>query len=235
MIHSQLEKLLIVQEKDLKLQKADAEISKIPNEQQRLRQLIDKELNNIEIAKMDLNKKEILRNEIDNQIKVKESEIKKFKNQQLEVKKNEEYQALTHQIEKSEEEISNLEENEISIMYEIDEEKAIYEANRQRFEVRIKEQKNQIVELDHKLNELKNISDHYRNLYSESRNSIEGKILEQYDNTKSQVKRFPYIVPVENQTCTGCHLKLSNDVIAQCRTKEDLVFCDHCSRILYIN
>ena len=115
MIHPQIEKLLIVQSKDIALQKLQQEIERIPKERVKIGGLIAEEKASIETAKSDLNAKEVERNDLDSQIKLKESDIAKFKTQQLEVKKNEEYRALTHQIEQAQKDISDLEEKEIEL------------------------------------------------------------------------------------------------------------------------
>ena len=87
MINPQIEKLLIVQTKDILLQKLQHEIERIPKERAKIESLISEERASIETAKSDLNTKEILRNDLDTQIQLKEADIKKFKTQQLEVKK----------------------------------------------------------------------------------------------------------------------------------------------------
>ena len=110
MIHPQIEKLIIVQAKDLALQKLLLEIERIPKDRTKIQGLIEEEKASIESAKSELNAKEVERNDLDSQIKAKESDIAKFKTQQLEVKKNDEYRALTHQIEQAQTDISQLEE-----------------------------------------------------------------------------------------------------------------------------
>ena len=155
MIHPQIEKLLIVQSKDITLQKLQQEIERIPKERAKIEGLIDEEKASIETAKSDLNAKEVERNDLDSQIKLKESDIAKFKTQQLEVKKNEEYRALTHQIEQAQNDISDLEEKEIEIMYSIDEAKVAFEQAKAEIDERIDQQSKQLSELESRLKQLK--------------------------------------------------------------------------------
>ena len=143
MIHPQIEKLLIVQSKDIALQKLQQEIDRIPKERAKIEGLIDEEKASIETAKSNLNAKEVERKDLDSQINLKESDIAKFKTQQLEVKKNEEYRALTHQIEQAQGDISDLEEKEIEIMYSIDEAKVAFEQAKTEIDERIDQQAKQ--------------------------------------------------------------------------------------------
>ena len=127
MIHPQIEKLLIVQEKDTSLQKLQSELDRIPLQREKIQRLIAEERDAIETARTDLNEKEIARKDLDAQVQDKESDVARFKNQQLEVKKNEEYRALTSQIELAKTDIATLEEAEIALMYSIDEAREQFE------------------------------------------------------------------------------------------------------------
>ena len=98
----QIEKLLIVQDRDVVLQKIEQELTRIPKERSALEEHITAEKANIQAASYALKEKEVERNELDTEIKVKEEAIVRFRTQQLEVKKNDEYRALTHQIEQTE-------------------------------------------------------------------------------------------------------------------------------------
>jgi predicted nucleic acid-binding Zn-ribbon protein len=233
MIHPQIEKLLIVQTRDLALQKVQQEIERIPNDRTRIETLIDEEKASIESAKSDLNAKEVERNDLDSQIKAKESDIAKFKTQQLEVKKNDEYRALTHQIEQAQSDISQLEEQEIKIMYSIDEAKISFEQAKAEIDQRIVEQTNQLTELEARLKQLKENIQSAEADYLESRETVDHGALEIYDRTKQQTKRPPYISAIEVQNCAGCHLRVSNDVLGLAIAAEEIIACDQCARIVY--
>ena len=106
----QIEKLLIVQDRDVAVQKIEQELARIPQERSALEGHITAEEANIESASYALKEKEVERSELDTEIKTKEEAIARFRTQQLEVKKNDEYRALTHQIAQTEQEISDFEE-----------------------------------------------------------------------------------------------------------------------------
>ena len=46
-------------------------------------------------------------------------------------------------------------------------------------------------------------------------------------------KKDRVIVPIENRTCSGCHIALTAQHENVVRKGENLVFCEHCSRIHY--
>lgn len=233
MIHPQIEKLLIVQEKDLCLQKLQSELDRIPQQRMKLEAAIAEERAAIETARNDLNEKEIARKDLDAQVQNKESDVAKFKNQQLEVKKNEEYRALTSQIEQAKSDIAVLEEAEITLMYSIDEAREEFEASKEKIEQRIVEQEKAIGQLEERLKELNESIEGSKQAYLDSRTGVEAAFLEDYDRVKTQVKRVPYIVAIEGQNCKGCHLRVSNEVFSHASNGEGVVICDQCPRMVY--
>jgi predicted nucleic acid-binding Zn-ribbon protein len=46
-------------------------------------------------------------------------------------------------------------------------------------------------------------------------------------------KKDRVVVPIENRTCSGCHITLTAQHENVVRKGENLVFCEHCSRIHY--
>jgi len=46
-------------------------------------------------------------------------------------------------------------------------------------------------------------------------------------------KKDRVIIPIENRTCSGCHIQLTAQDENLVRKAERLIFCEHCSRILF--
>lgn len=46
-------------------------------------------------------------------------------------------------------------------------------------------------------------------------------------------KKDRVVVPIENRTCSGCHIVLTPQHENMVRKGDRLIFCEHCSRILY--
>jgi predicted nucleic acid-binding Zn-ribbon protein len=58
------------------------------------------------------------------------------------------------------------------------------------------------------------------------------EILATYDRLINN-KKDRVVVPIENRTCTGCHILVTAQDENLVRRGERLVFCEHCSRIQY--
>lgn len=229
----QIEKLLIVQDRDITLQKIEQELSRLPKERAALDAKIQEEEANVEAARQSLKEKEVLRNELDIEVKAKENEVQRFQTQQLEVKKNEEYRALTHQIEQAKADISSLEEREIELMLEIDTVTEAFEADKAEIEARIKEQRRHIDLLGEKETNLKASIEAAKSDLLASREGIEDSFIEHYDRVRKLVKRAPYVTRIEAHTCKRCHLRVSNEVSREALNHGEVHFCDQCSCIVY--
>ncbi|MGB0743759.1 MAG: zinc ribbon domain-containing protein [Opitutales bacterium] len=233
MADPQIEKLLIVQDRDIALQKIEQELARIPYERASIEKLIETEQEKIEAASQSLKEKEVQRNELDHEVKAKESDIARFKNQQLEVKKNDEYRALTQQIEQAEADISQLEETEIELMLEIDSSRETFEAEKASIEQRITDQKQQIQQLGEREQNLKDSIEAAKKALANSREGIEANYIEHYDRVKKLTKRAPYVVPIQAHKCGGCHLRVSNEVSRGAMDAGEPHFCDQCARMVY--
>lgn len=229
----QIEKLLIVQDRDVALQKIELELARLPQERAALEAHIASEEANIEAASHALKEKEVERHELDSEVKTKESAINRFRTQQLEVKKNDEYRALTHQIEQSEKEIGELEEREIGLMLEIDTTREAFEAEKATIEERIVEEKKQITLLGERENNLKASINEAKAALGAARSAADQNFLSHYDRVKKLCKRPPYVAPIESHKCGGCHLRVSNEVSSGALIAGEPHFCDQCARMVY--
>jgi len=229
----QIEKLLIVQDRDVALQKIEQELARIPHERSALESHISTEAANIEAASHALKEKEVERHELDTEVKTKEAAVSRFRIQQLEVKKNDEYRALTHQIDQSVQEISDLEEREIELMLKIDETREAFEIEKAKIEERIVEQKKLIVLLSKRESNLKASVDEAMAAVEAARIEADENYLGHYDRVKTLSKRPPYVALIEAHKCGACHLRVSNEVASGALVSGEPHFCDQCARIVY--
>ena len=229
----QIEKLLIVQHRDVSLRKIEQDLARIPIERRALEATIAAEEANVEAARQSLLSKEVARKDLDVEVQAKEGALQRFRTQQIEVKKNDEYQALTHQIEQTEAEISSLEEREIELMLDIDTAQEVFDAEKAQIEVRIQAQRKEIDLLTQREQNLAASVDEAKLKVAEARVGIDETYIEHYDRVKKMVKRPPYIARVEAHKCSGCHLRVSNEVSRGALDASEPHFCDQCARIVY--
>lgn len=230
----QIENLLIVQARDLDLQKNHSEQAAIPQQRQSLQLAMDKVHARLEQAEQDLKVQSVACAQLESEIKDKEAQITRFKTQQIAVKKNEEYQALTQQIELTQSSISELEEQEIELMLTIDTARESCEHLREEVQSEVEKQQGEVGLLEQKQRHLEVAADSIEQQLMQARQQLDAESIEHYDRVKKLSRRAPYIVPLQAHVCSGCHLRVSNEVSNAVAKGEYPVFCDQCARMLYL-
>lgn len=224
--------ILNIQELDIKmirLMKVKREHQKELLKVQELKSDIRRKVEEKELE-MTLLKKQIKEGEF--RIQEISDQINKLENQQAAVKKMDEFNALTQEMTVANKERRSLEHNLSDLMDK--------QASVEDLIVSLKESlaatenSSQTVE--------KEISDSIRKI------NLEGKaLLEQRSGLKEQAnsdlfsvyerllnnKKDRVIVPIENRVCSGCHIVLTPQHENLVRKKDRLIFCEHCSRILF--
>jgi predicted nucleic acid-binding Zn-ribbon protein len=197
-------------------------------------QKIKIEQDSIDLAVLEWKELEANNNSLEKELLQISDKIAKNKNKQLEVKKNEEYKALENEIGVLIEQQSAKEDEQIEILLKIDDASAtakvaqekialkVIDLERQRanFEKRIQQVESEIVAIEQEI--------------QEARSKVLTDMLRAYDRVKKIVSSAPYLAPLNDQKCSGCNLRVSNDVISTVLVEQKLTQCDQCGRIVYI-
>mgnify|MGYP001329359923 FL=1 len=112
----ELEQLLIIQDRDQKILALKSDLERLPREEEnaKLRLVGDQQAKDKIKGSIQVN--EVAINSLELQIATRRDTIAKLKVQQFETRKNDEYQALNHEVDRYQNDISNLEDNEIKLM-----------------------------------------------------------------------------------------------------------------------
>jgi predicted nucleic acid-binding Zn-ribbon protein len=233
MVPDWLQRLLVLQDRDLRCDSILRQIEAIPGE-------IAKEKAGIEALQSALQEKdkafkqlEVRRLDLEGEVAAAQEQIIKYKTQQMQVKKNEEYTALEHEIKVLQDKIAELEDNELQIMEHAEIQQGELEEARRRtaqeqhtLEAHIDLLKGNLASFNAELDDAKAA-------VTACEVGIEDAVLQQYRYVKSQIKRPPVVVELSDGRCLGCHLKVSGEVESAARKGHELVRCDSCGRILY--
>jgi len=232
-VNPQIEKLLILQDRDTHLKRIQSSLGFIPAEIERHEAAIAAEKQVLEDAKSTYRRMEVDRKDLENRISAGREQVLKFRNQQMQVKKNDEYQALTKEIEQTEAQVSSWEDQEIELMLGIDEESEKVKGHEEKIDGNIAAIQQKIdVQLERKSGLEAQLAE-AQSAYDEAKAGTDAAAFAVYDRL-AQRMTLPVVVAVEAQKCGGCHLKISNDVEAQIRSGERLTTCDNCGRLVYL-
>ena len=229
-----IESLLILQHRDTRRVDLEAQLKAVPMDITLVERDIGEEKGAIDAARTGLRELESKKKLLETEIGSAEQTLAKYRTQQLSLKKNDEYQAMGHEIETVQGQISEMEGRELEIMFSIDVAKkkfadaeAVLKQNISGHEARIRMLRERGESL---AAELKTAQAEV----AAARAPVEAGWLRSYD--RMAVRGLPAIVPIRGSKCGGCHLKVSSEVESAARGKGDPsqpVTCDQCGRIVY--
>lgn len=233
-IKEEIEKLLQLQDRDMKLQELRAEKEEQPRRLAALKASFQERGKDLAQTKEAFKAKQVEIKKIELEVESKKQNILKHSNQLFQVKSNEEYRALEKEISLEKSQSSDREDVILQDMMEVDEIKEKIkklEENHAQDERELKEQETLIEE------RIKNLDVQIKQLQSERHNlevRVREDILSVYNRVLKNKPESP-VVPVNNYICMGCHMSLIHQTYADVKRCTELVHCENCSRILYLS
>lgn len=160
------------------------------------------------------------------------AKLKKLETQQSSIKKVDEFNALTQEMTAAERERISLEQKVSDLVDKRIAEEEILE----RIKESLKSSEASSIALEKEIEaSIKIINEEGQSL-KESRDSLareaDADALRIYERLLRN-KKDRVVVPIENRTCSGCHIVLTAQHENLVRKGENLVFCEHCSRVHY--
>ena len=231
-MHPDLEQLLVLQDRQQKIKQIQIEVETLPLQKKSLEAQLAASVAGVEVIKQKARRVEMDRKKLELDVGTRTESISRLKTQQYQTRKNDEFQAIGHEIERYENEIRKIEDEELELMMEADKLKAdlgieekkaatVKESvTRQTADLEVKSQT-----LELRLEEL-----------TKERAGIAGKIDEDLLGRFERLfksKGDAVVVPLEHEVCTGCHMKVTTQTAHRAKAGKEIVSCDNCGRILY--
>lgn len=227
----EIEKLLVLQDRDQRIRSLKNELKTVPIERKALEERLAAAAAGAGKAKAGLRALEVEKKGLETEAQGKREQIAKFKTQQMQTRKNEEFQAFGQQIKHFEGEISKIEDRELEIMEAMEAAKpALAEADRAAAEARERAAR-QIADLEEKTGAVQKQLETLEAGRAQLTEGIDPDVLEQY-NSLFATKGGRAVVALEHEVCTGCHMKLTVQTLVKVKGRE-ITTCEECGRILY--
>jgi hypothetical protein len=227
-----IEKLLILQDRDRRILRVSQELAHIAPERESLRARAASTQLSLDAAKNRGRHIETERKQRDLEIEAKKSQIEKYLNQQLLTRKNEEYKALAHEIEMAKDVIFKIEDAQIVLMEqaEVAQKEVAHAAAEAAAAKKLVDD-----QIGHLNQREENLKQEFASLQA-GRAALAGAV---DDSTRNRYERIlkskgeSVVVGIEHSSCGGCHMKLTAQIIQNCRAQGEIVNCPNCGRILY--
>ena len=208
------------------------EIETIPLRRKSLEAQLAASASAVDVLKHKTRQLEVDRKKLELDVGTRTESIARFKTQQYQTRKNDEFQALGHEIERFENEIRKIEDEELELMVQADEFK-IDLAEEEKKAAGVKESiARQTADLDEKSKTLESRLEDLTRERAELAGKIDEDLLGLFERLFKS-KGDAAIVAIEHGVCTGCHMKVTSATAASARAGKEIVSCENCGRILY--
>ena len=231
-MHSELEQLLILQDRDQKIRQIQTEIETVPLRRKSLEAQLAASRATVEVLKQRARQVEMDRKKLELDVGTRTETISRLKTQQYQTRKNEEFRAIGHEIERYENEIRKIEDEELELMVLADKVKAELAEEEQKAAAVKDSTTRQTADLDEKSQALDGQLQGLTKERSELAGQIDEDLLALFERL-FESKGDAAVVAVEHGVCTGCHMKVTIATAARVKAAKEIVSCENCGRILY--
>ena len=208
------------------------EIETIPLRRKSLEAQLAASASAVDVLKHKTRQTEVDRKKLELDVGTRTESIARFKTQQYQTRKNDEFQALGHEIERYENEIRKIEDEELELMIQADKFK-IDLAEEEKKAAGVRESiARQTADLDEKSKALESRLEDLTRERAELAGKIDEDLLGLFERLFTS-KGDAAIVAIEHGVCTGCHMKVTSATAASARAGKEIVSCENCGRILY--
>jgi len=225
----------------IELQKIDSHLLNLkqqkdvikPGELARLKETLESKKTELSSKEEAIKQIQIKRKEKELDLETREEAIRKAQAQLYQLKTNQEYKAKLREIESLKADVSVVEEDIIRILDELE------KKNKELKEVQEKLQE----EEDKIKKEISKIEAEIKNLEAEIKNLENKRNILASEVDKNILKKYEYllqhrgglaIVPLRNGSCGGCFMNLPPEITNKVKQYKDLVQCEMCARLLYL-
>ena len=231
-MHSDLHKLIDLQQVDSRMAVLRAEVAALPRQVQQIEAKLAGSKARIEALQAAMKADESTRRKMESDIQDQQQKISKYRDQSLNVKTNQEYKALLSEIEQAEAEIRKFEDKILEIMVvadtrkeELKQAEGTLKAGTAENEKEKEHARRQTAEDEKALTEL--------NAQRQGlRANLDDDTLRHYDRV-FKLRGSALSAVHENQMCSVCRVMLRPQVFQDVMRGEETMYCDSCQRILY--
>jgi predicted nucleic acid-binding Zn-ribbon protein len=158
--------------------------------------------------------------------------LRRSKERLSEVKTNKEYQSILKEIETIEAKNSQMEDETISLLDELDGREKAMKARQEELEGQRRRYEEEKAKMAEELNSLAAELEESQKKSDALKQQIPADMLRKYEQI-IKAGRGVAVVPVWKEVCDGCHMSIPPQLYNELQKFKSLVTCPNCSRIMY--
>jgi hypothetical protein len=231
-MNAELERLIALQRLDASRRDAERRIADEPARQEALQARLDAARQAVADAKAALATNQEARRALDREVTVHQGRLSKYRDQLMAVKTNVEYQAMQKEIQFAQDAVKAEEEKILERMLEADDLTAVVKRAEAALAAEQKavaaEQQAMAGEIEAAQRDLVRLAEERLAITSQ----LSAQVLAVFDLV-SRRRNGVALAEARDGICTICHVRLRPQVFNTVLRNEQILQCDHCSRILY--
>jgi uncharacterized protein len=223
--------LLQLQERDQRMRSLTKDLKDNPKLQERAKSRLADDEAALATAQGRVREVELKIKSLELDVQTRRNTIARLKDQQFATRKNEEFQAMGHEIQRYEKEVTGLEDQELELMEQLEGVKPGLTAAQQQLAATRKLVDDELKELAERA---KAIEARIAELKTERANladPIDPETLGLYDRLVKN--KGDAVALMEAGICKGCHVKVVSGTLQSLKADEAITQCEQCGRILY--
>jgi len=231
-VQVELEQLLILQDRVQQIRQVELELKSVPLERKALDEKVAATSAKIEATKDRARHVEVEKKKLELDVGTRNESIARLRTQQYETRKNDEFSAMGREIERFQQEISKLEDQELELMEQADQLKA--QIGREEKETASTKGAiaRQMTNLEEKQGALGQRLEELKREREELASKVDEDLLDRFNRLFAS-KGDAAVVALEHDVCTGCHMKVTTATAVRAKGGKEIVSCEQCGRILY--
>jgi predicted nucleic acid-binding Zn-ribbon protein len=231
-VQVELEQLLILQDRAQKIRQVEAELKSLPLEHKSLDGQVAAASANLVATKDRARHLEVEKRRLELDVGTRNESIARLKTQQYETRKNDEFSAMGREIERYQNEINALEDQELELMEQADVLKAQIATEEKQTATAKESIAKQVANLEAKQVTLTSRLEELKKELEELATKVDEDLLDRFNRLFAS-KGDAAIVALEHDVCTGCHMKITTQTAVRVKGGKEIVSCEQCGRILY--
>lgn len=228
----EIEKLLILQDRDRKLRALRIEFKNAPLEKKAFADKVAAAQAQLDAVRQKAKEFELERKKLETEVAAIRDKIAKYQVQKFQTRKNEEFSALSHEISRGEKDIREIEDRELDLMDAADKHKPVIAEAEKAFAATKAQADRQTADLDTKIKALAEQIGVVEAERTQLAAEVEEELLDTYERLL-RTKNGEAVTSLRHEVCSGCHMKVTPTTSSKARHGREVVQCENCARILY--
>jgi uncharacterized protein len=228
-----LEALLSLQNQDFILLQLEADIQYLSSKLKKLEQKASQTEAALSLEQANFKALQLKSKNNEQLIRDKEDSRLRLKTQQIQIKKQNEYEAFNHQLDSLQTELSSLESQTLEDLLKLDQQKAQLEQYTQETALNLEKYKQERLAHQDAIRQKETAKALAEEAATKLSELVPASFLSAYKALK-KTKTLPLVVQLVNHQCSGCHLRVSNELNQAVYQSQEPLKCDNCGRLVYL-